>query len=59
MRFACVPEYSRESVTRFAFVLSKYFGCGARFALARGVSALVKIVGCVSSRCNRNKQTPA
>jgi hypothetical protein len=42
LRFACVREYSGVGVMRFAFVSSKYFGCGVCFAFARGVSALVK-----------------
>jgi hypothetical protein len=59
LRFACVPEYSRVGVMRFAFVSPKYFGCGVRFAFARSASARFKGFGRISSRCNRNKQTPA
>jgi hypothetical protein len=59
MRFAFVREYSGVGAMSFAFVLPKSFGCDVRFAFARGASARFKGFGRISSRCNRNKPTPA
>ncbi len=38
---------------------SKYFVCGVCFALSRGVSALFKVVGCVSQHGKSNALTTA
>jgi hypothetical protein len=42
---------------RFAYLASKYFGGAARFALSRGLVALVKVGFCDSQRGGCNAQT--